>query len=113
MALVNSKKLVIVTLVLALAMLGSNHLKASAEITTTFCHMTKDGLKSCLPYVSREPSQAAPSATCCSAIATADIPCLCYFKGSALLSFYGVDPELAMQLPAKCNLGQSVHCPNN
>ncbi|KAF1898827.1 hypothetical protein Lal_00018947 [Lupinus albus] len=70
-----------------------------------------NGLKSCLPSVSGE-NPVPPTPACCSAIANADLHCLCQYKDSTLLkSIYGVDPNLAMALPVKCNVvDPSFHC---
>ncbi|KAL5562600.1 hypothetical protein UlMin_032347 [Ulmus minor] len=100
MAAYYGQKLVIIALVLAFAITIANG---------DLCRMTKEGLKSCQPSVNKQ-NPVPPSAACCSAIAGADIPCLCDFKGSSLLSFMEIDSDLAMQLPAKCNLGKSFHC---
>ncbi|KAL6213487.1 hypothetical protein ACLB2K_012934 [Fragaria x ananassa] len=77
--------------------------------------MTKDGFLACAPSVTASATPgfipAAPTAECCSALSVADFPCLCFFmRNSKILNAYGVDPSLAMQLPAKCNLARSVHC---
>ncbi|PRQ23584.1 putative bifunctional inhibitor/plant lipid transfer protein/seed storage helical [Rosa chinensis] len=102
------KKLVIIAaLVLALA-IGSN-----GQGQSSICRMTKDGFVACAPSVTATPGiiPAAPTAECCSALSVADFPCLCFFmRNSKLLTTYGVDPNLAMQLPAKCKLARSVHC---
>ncbi|CAI8618523.1 unnamed protein product [Vicia faba] len=78
----------------------------------SLCHMTKQGLKACEPYVNGDNSadDQTPSTPCCSAIAKADLQCLCHYKDSGLLSFYGVDPEQAMELPVKCKIMDSFHC---
>jgi hypothetical protein len=78
----------------------------------SLCHMTKQGLKACEPYVSGDNSVNGqkPSDACCSAIAKADLQCLCRYKDSGLLSFYGIDPNQAMELPVNCKLMDSFHC---
>ncbi|XP_057456371.1 putative lipid-transfer protein DIR1 [Lotus japonicus] len=97
-----SKKMVVIMgmLLLATAMLAN---------VQSLCNMSNDGLKSCLPAVSGE-NPADPTLACCSAIANADLPCLCHYKSSGLLSFYGVDPDEAMDLPVKCKLMKSFKC---
>ncbi|CAB4290242.1 unnamed protein product [Prunus armeniaca] len=100
------KLVVIVALFLALA-IGS---EANEQVQVTFCRLTKEGLNACAPSVSGL-NPLPPSALCCSALSIADFQCLCFFKNySNLLTSYGIDPNLAMQLPAKCNLRQTVHC---
>lgn len=76
---------------------------------TSICSMTKEGFKSCEASVSGQ-NPVPPSAACCSALSKADMQCLCLFKNSRLLPFYGIDPNVALLLPAKCNLAQSFHC---
>jgi len=78
----------------------------------SLCRMTKRGLKACEPYVSGDNSVNGqkPSDGCCSAIANADLQCLCHYKDSGLLSFYGIDPNQAMELPVNCKLMDSFHC---
>lgn len=96
------KKLFLVALVLALAIL-SEPMVANAQ---TLCRMTKEDLKACEPSVNG-PNPAPPSAPCCSALSNADMQCLCLFKNSRLLNLYGIDPNLALALPSKCNLPQT------
>ncbi|KAJ9152879.1 hypothetical protein P3X46_026389 [Hevea brasiliensis] len=106
---VYAKKLAFVALVVALALVSAEPMVANGE---TICHMTDDGLKSCRPSVSGQ-NPTAPSDSCCSALSKADFQCLCFYKNNYpwLLSANKIDPDLAMQLPAKCNLvGQSFHC---
>ncbi|XP_068319713.1 putative lipid-transfer protein DIR1 [Pyrus communis] len=101
------KLLVIVALFLAGA-IGSDTLMANSD--QSFCRMTKEGLNACAPSVNGANPQP-PSALCCTALSYADFGCLCLFKKySNFLSAYGIDPNLAMQLPAKCNFGQPIRC---
>ncbi|XP_059644073.1 putative lipid-transfer protein DIR1 [Cornus florida] len=102
-------KLVLVALVVAMAF-GSEPVEAA--FGQSICGMTTDGLMSCKPSVAAGVNPLpAPTPACCSALSKADMQCLCSFKSSSLLPTLGVDPDLAMQLPAKCNLVQSViHC---
>ncbi|KAJ0981135.1 hypothetical protein J5N97_009390 [Dioscorea zingiberensis] len=67
------------------------------------CNMSMAGLDSCKPAASGSPPQE-PSQECCQALAGADLQCLCSYKNSVWLRRYGIDPDLAMQLPEKCNL---------
>ncbi|XP_050147309.1 putative lipid-transfer protein DIR1 [Malus sylvestris] len=99
------KLLVIVALFLAVA-IGSNALTANSD--QRFCRMTKEGLNACALSVNGANPQP-PSALCCTALSYADFGCL-FKKYSNFLSAYGIDPNLAMQLPAKCNLGQPIRC---
>ncbi|KAE9620400.1 putative bifunctional inhibitor/plant lipid transfer protein/seed storage helical [Lupinus albus] len=99
-------KFVIVVAIMSMIVSGSTLVNGQS-----FCHMSKAGLKSCLPSVSGE-NPVPPTPACCSAIANADLHCLCQYKDSTLLkSIYGVDPNLAMALPVKCNVvDPSFHC---
>ncbi|XP_045819687.1 putative lipid-transfer protein DIR1 [Trifolium pratense] len=76
----------------------------------TFCRTTKAGRDACKPYVNGDNSvdNQNPSSACCSAIAKADLPCLCQYKN--YLPLYGIDPEQVMQLPVNCKLTNSFHC---
>ncbi|XP_054776292.1 putative lipid-transfer protein DIR1 [Prosopis cineraria] len=77
------------------------------------CRMTKEGLEACRPSVSGQ-NPPPPTKACCSALSSADLPCLCRFKSSGFLSFYGIDPDAAMILPLHCNIVQSsFHCQLN
>ncbi|KAF7142790.1 hypothetical protein RHSIM_Rhsim05G0076600 [Rhododendron simsii] len=100
-----AQKLVIVALVLAIA---TGH-KPTVAMGQTLCGMTTDGLMACRSSVSGA-NPPPPSATCCTALSGADMQCLCKYKKSNLLASFGIDPSLAMQLPAKCNLAQAFPC---
>ncbi|XP_020218093.1 putative lipid-transfer protein DIR1 [Cajanus cajan] len=105
--MIGMEKIMIVVVVLAIVMIGSGPMLAMGQLS--FCHMPKDGLKACLPSVSGD-NPVDPSTACCSAIAKADLQCFCRYKDSGLLSFYGVDPNKAMELPVKCKVVDSFHC---
>ena len=97
------KRFVILALVLVVAVVANGQ--------GSICRMTQDGLTACKPSVSGQ-SPLPPSPACCAAISKADLPCLCSFKNSALLPYLGIDPNMATQLPAKCNIVTSTHCWN-
>lgn len=98
-----NKKFMIVGVLLAIAVVLTNG--------QSFCRMTKEGLKACKPSVTGKANAVdPPSSGCCSAISNADLQCLCHYKDSGWLSFYGVDPDQAMGLPVKCKLVDSFHC---
>ncbi|KAK2978343.1 hypothetical protein RJ640_016445 [Escallonia rubra] len=86
--------------------MAANGLSANSQ---TICGMSTDGLMLCKPAVSGD-NPLPPTADCCSALAKADLPCMCTFKSSRMLPILGIKPDLAMGLPAKCNLPQLVHC---
>ncbi|KAI4318363.1 hypothetical protein MLD38_032078 [Melastoma candidum] len=72
--------------------------------------MSQEGFDACKPSVSGF-VPVPPSLACCTALADADLQCLCLFKNARmLLQAYGVDPTLALELPAKCNLAPNFHC---
>lgn len=98
-------KLLILAVILGLA-IGSVPTGVNGD---GLCRMTKDGLTACQPAVAAS-NPSPPSTACCSALSKADLQCFCVFKNSRVLSFYGIDFNQAMQLPAKCNLGDSFHC---
>ncbi|XP_020550989.1 putative lipid-transfer protein DIR1 [Sesamum indicum] len=68
-----------------------------------------EDLMACKPAVV-PPRPPPPSGRCCSALARADIRCLCTYKNSKLLPSLGIDPNLAVQLPDKCKLPHPAHC---
>ncbi|KAK1257362.1 hypothetical protein QJS04_geneDACA025021 [Acorus gramineus] len=56
----------------------------------TLCNMSMGELVACRPY--------------------ADWGCLCTHRNNNMLSYYGVDPNLALQLPSKCGLPAPPPC---
>ncbi|KAK1417463.1 hypothetical protein QVD17_26590 [Tagetes erecta] len=76
------------------------------------CGVTTDALKTCQPAVAKNVDPLpSPTPDCCAALTNVDMPCFCKLKGSSMLSFYDIDPNHAMELPAKCKLPQaSFHC---
>lgn len=75
----------------------------------TICNMSGQELMSCRPAVT-PPNPSAPSPVCCNALKHADIPCFCSYKNSNWLSPFGIDPNLALQLPEKCNFPRPANC---
>lgn len=73
------------------------------------CNMNDDGLMECKPSVTK-PSPTDPTEKCCEALAGADLTCLCSYRHSFLLPSLGIDPDLAMALPAKCSLNPPDNC---
>ncbi|XP_071738061.1 putative lipid-transfer protein DIR1 [Rutidosis leptorrhynchoides] len=67
------------------------------------CNMTEDGLMACKPSVTN-PNPVDPTSECCKAVSGADLKCLCSYKDSVMLPSLGIDPTLAIALPAKCNI---------
>ncbi|XP_042456040.1 putative lipid-transfer protein DIR1 [Zingiber officinale] len=80
---------------------------------TSLCNMSEDGMTACRPSISaaRPPApEEKPAEACCLALKQANLTCLCSYKNSDLLPFLGIDPKLAMQLPAKCNIAPPQQC---
>ncbi|KAL8146709.1 putative lipid-transfer protein DIR1 [Apium graveolens] len=73
------------------------------------CKMSEDGLMACKPAVTA-PVPADPTAECCAALSGADLSCLCSYRNSFVLPSLGIDPDLAMALPSKCNLTPPANC---
>ncbi|KAK1313008.1 hypothetical protein QJS10_CPA06g01094 [Acorus calamus] len=76
----------------------------------TLCNMSMGELVACRPYVSRPPARGKPASLCCSGLKKADWGCLCTYRNNNMLSYYGVDPNLALQLPSKCGLPAPPPC---
>ncbi|KAJ6729007.1 LIPID BINDING PROTEIN-RELATED [Salix viminalis] len=70
----------------------------------TVCDISDEGLTACKPSVTKPDPVDPPSADCCKAVSGANFTCLCSYKNSSLLPYLGIDPDLAMALPSKCNL---------
>lgn len=73
------------------------------------CNVPIADLMACRPAVT-PPNPAKPSQACCSALSHANFECLCGYKNSQVLPSLGIDPNLAMQLPRKCNLPNAPTC---
>ncbi|XP_078156504.1 putative lipid-transfer protein DIR1 [Carex rostrata] len=110
MELLRSPKLVpsVLLVILFLAFCDVNIvMRASAE--QKICNITEQELEECKPSVSGS-DPPPPSTECCDAMKNADLPCLCSYKNSAFLPALGIDPDLAMQLPAKCGIKAPDNC---
>ncbi|GFP91180.1 putative lipid-transfer protein dir1 [Phtheirospermum japonicum] len=75
----------------------------------SLCNVTEDGFTACKPSVTL-PSPVPPTPGCCDAVSGADLKCLCSYKNSFMLPSLGIDPDLALALPAKCNLPSPTEC---
>lgn len=73
------------------------------------CNMNEDGLTACKPSVTT-PNPVDPTPPCCEALSAADLTCLCGYRHSFVLPSLGIDPDLAIALPAKCNLTLPPNC---
>ncbi|XP_028769702.1 putative lipid-transfer protein DIR1 [Neltuma alba] len=98
---INTAALVVAVAVAVLFVGGSRGL--------SLCNMNDEGIEACKPSVI-EPNPVDPSAECCKAISGADLQCLCSYKNSPELPLFGIDPNLALSLPAKCNLTLPSNC---
>ncbi|KAK3126818.1 hypothetical protein QOZ80_7AG0563290 [Eleusine coracana subsp. coracana] len=87
-------------------------LAASAEVAHGICNLSRDGIRACQPAAATHNPTNEPSAECCSALAGANLPCLCRYKSSAgvWVRFYRIDINRAMGLPAKCGLEMPANC---
>ncbi|XP_059663635.1 putative lipid-transfer protein DIR1 [Cornus florida] len=94
------KMMVVVVLVMVL-LEGSKALE--------LCNINEDGLMACKPAVTA-PNPVTPTPECCQALSGADLTCLCSYRNSFILPSLGIDPDLAMALPAKCNLTPPTNC---
>jgi hypothetical protein len=75
------------------------------------CDMSNEQFMSCQPAAAKTTDPpAAPSQACCDALAGADLKCLCGYKNSPWMSVYNIDPQRAMELPAKCGLATPPNC---
>ncbi|KAI3441325.1 AAI domain-containing protein [Psidium guajava] len=94
----------------ALVLLAAVASHPAAAGGSAMCGMSKEGFEACKPSVSiSNPTE--PTRGCCSALADADLNCLCFFKyARTLMQTYQINPDLATQLPVKCNLAPSFHC---
>ncbi|KAK2973525.1 hypothetical protein RJ640_010580 [Escallonia rubra] len=86
-------------LALLVVAIASNGVLVEVSHAQTICNVSLQGLMSCKPSAT-PPNPAPPSGACCSALSRANMPCLCSYKNSKVLPSLGIDPNLAMQLPA-------------
>uniref|UniRef100_A0A2P2NFQ4 Lipid binding protein n=1 Tax=Rhizophora mucronata TaxID=61149 RepID=A0A2P2NFQ4_RHIMU len=105
---VHNHELLFVGAVVLLTAIASSGLLGVCN-AQTICNVPYAGLMACKPSVT-PPNPPPPTANCCSALSHADLHCLCSYKSSSVLPSLGIDPNLAMQLPAKCNLPHAPTC---
>nr|KYP33404.1 hypothetical protein KK1_045738 [Cajanus cajan] len=75
----------------------------------TICNISLEDALKCKSSMT-PPNPTPPSKDCCDVVSHADLPCLCPYKNSPLLPSLGIDPNLALQLPAKCNIPNPPKC---
>ncbi|MQM04995.1 hypothetical protein Taro_037802 [Colocasia esculenta] len=95
----------------AVALLAALLLSASGAEALDICNMDDKQLTDCIQAI-HGPSPPAPSSTCCAALRTADLPCLCRYKGAVLLRSLDLDPKRAAALPGKCHIKTPPECTN-
>lgn len=95
---IKMQKLILVVVVMVMAIRVFEPCNAQ-----TICNIPLSGLMACRPSVT-PPRPTPPTADCCRALSHANMQCLCSYKNSSFLPSFGVDPKLALQLPAKCKL---------
>jgi len=84
---------------------------AGAAPAAAVCNMSNEQFMSCQPAAARTTDPPAPpSKACCDALGGADLGCLCGYKNSPWMGLYNIDPERAMELPAKCGLATPANC---
>jgi len=95
--------------VVALLLVIEVLLMVAAIDALNLCGVSLPDVAKCKPAVTPPPPPTPePTAECCAVVAKADLKCLCRHKG--LLPPLGIDPDLALQLPAKCKLNQTPPC---
>lgn len=99
------RKLVIVALMAGMVV----SLNTEGSRALELCKMSEQGLNACKPAVT-QPNPVNPTSECCQALSGADLTCLCSYKNSMVLPALGIDPNLALALPAKCNLAAPSEC---
>ncbi|XP_050203882.1 putative lipid-transfer protein DIR1 [Mercurialis annua] len=92
----------LVRVIIIVAIVGSNGVFQFCN-AQSICNMSFSGLLSCRPAVI-SPNPSPPTSDCCSVLAQGDMNCLCSSGDANLLPAFGIDPNLALQLPDKCNL---------
>ncbi|KAL0561473.1 hypothetical protein IC582_001901 [Cucumis melo] len=83
---------------------------AGISIVMEMCGVDEEGLTACKPWVTKPCPTEMPPATCCNKLSNADFSCFCKYKNSMLLSSFGIDPDLALALPVKCNITNTPTC---
>ncbi|MBA0590130.1 hypothetical protein Gorai_018847 [Gossypium raimondii] len=98
-----------VTVKLVVVMMITVGLMVEGSRAISLCDMNDEGLEACKPSVT-QPDPVDPTPQCCEALKGANLTCLCSYKNSMLLPSLGIDPTLAMGLPAKCSLDMPSDC---
>ncbi|XP_009339897.2 putative lipid-transfer protein DIR1 [Pyrus x bretschneideri] len=103
------QKLVVVLAAVVLVAIAGNGGFVHVVNAQNICNVSVSDLMSCRPAVT-SPNPAPPTKACCAALSHANLSCLCSYKNSSVLPSLGIDPNLALQLPAKCKLPHPANC---
>ncbi|KAE8646276.1 hypothetical protein Csa_016013 [Cucumis sativus] len=95
-----------VTVMVVLILVGLAGISIAMEV----CGVDEDGLTACKPWVTKPCPAEMPPAACCNKLSNADFDCFCKYKNSMLLSSFGIDSDLALALPVKCNIPNTPTC---
>ncbi|KAK9141088.1 hypothetical protein Scep_010769 [Stephania cephalantha] len=101
--------LLVVVVVVLNFVIDSNGAKATKVDDAKICNMTVAELMECKP-AAVAPNPPPPTQACCSGLSHGDMGCLCSYKNSPLLPSFGINPTLALQIPAKCGLSNKPPC---
>ncbi|KAL7100173.1 hypothetical protein ACP275_09G131100 [Erythranthe tilingii] len=100
------QKITILAIFFFVVVLGVATTTANGQMV---CKMTLGDFLAC-KSAATPPNPPPPSTACCSGISHADLSCLCSFKNNTLLPSFGIDPNLALQLPKKCKIPLPSQC---
>ncbi|KAK4424156.1 putative lipid-transfer protein DIR1 [Sesamum alatum] len=98
-------------LIVALVVIVSAAVSATAKANDGLCGMSQDELVECRPAVATgSATPPPPSSACCAALGHANLTCFCGFKNNKYLPLFGINSTRAMELPSKCDPNQTAHC---
>ncbi|KAM1049971.1 hypothetical protein TB2_031302 [Malus domestica] len=103
------QKLVVVLAAVVLVVIAGNGGFVQVDNAQNICNVSVTDLMTCRAAVT-SPNLAPPTKACCAALLHANLSCLCSYKNSIVLPSLGIDPNLALQLPAKCKLPHPANC---
>ncbi|XP_050207006.1 uncharacterized protein LOC126656475 [Mercurialis annua] len=84
--------------------------KFDGTTSLSLCKISGHGLLACKPSATRTNTVDPPPQECCQALTGANLTCLCSFRDSQMMDYIGFDSNLALGLPAKCNLKLPSDC---
>ncbi|WOL18734.1 hypothetical protein Cni_G27531 [Canna indica] len=103
-------KVAVAIMAAVLVVAAALEVEISAAGQKGLCNMSEEGMMACKPCISTVKPEEKPTAACCAELQQANLTCLCSYKNSDLLPYLGIDPNLAAQLPAKCNMTAPEQC---